>query len=237
MKTLRYFYASLLFLPSFVFAIDLQANVNPDSRVLFSGSIKQVSSGAVANGPRIKRSVLKSDELKAPMKVVVGLEMRNPIEFHTRIDGGSKISSSEMESRFLPLQSDYDKVAGWLKTEGFTLDDPVDPKRLNIFAHHSVAAVGRVFQLKFARVETSEGEFTSAVTAPSVPRGTRRQFSGYWASSPISSSASTIPSRGRPDPFSRRRICASPTMCPQPSPARARLSRSSCRVLVPSPLI
>jgi kumamolisin len=169
MKTLRYFYAVLLFVPSLAFAINLQSNTNPDERVLLSGSIKPVSGSGTAGGAHITRSVLRSDELAASMPVVVGLEMRNQIEFHTRIDGGAKISAAEMASRFLPLQSDYDKVATWLNAEGFTIDDPIDPKRLNIFAHHSVSNISRVFKLKFARVATAEGEFTSAVTAPSVP--------------------------------------------------------------------
>jgi kumamolisin len=49
------------------------------------------------------------------------------------------------------------------------MDATVDPMRLNIFVHHSVSAIGRVFQVKFARVATVDGEFTSAVSAPSVP--------------------------------------------------------------------
>ncbi len=140
-------------------------------RFAFSGSILQASHDGTIKGARITRSVLKPEELRAQMHVVVAMEMRNAVEFHTRIDGGAKISKSELESRYLPLQSDYDRVSAWLVSEGFVTDKTVDANRLNIFVHHTVSEVGRVFQVRFARVATADGEFTSAVSTPSAPAG------------------------------------------------------------------
>jgi kumamolisin len=166
--SLRIFYSVLFSLPTLLFGANLNIDRNPDERFELSGSILQ-DRGAAATTAHITRSTLRPEELRASMRVVVSLEMRNAKEFHTRIDGGATISQTEMQARYLPLQADYDRVAHWLKSEGFVLDRNVDPKRLNIFAHHSVSEVGRVFQVKFARVATADGEFSSAVTAPSVP--------------------------------------------------------------------
>jgi kumamolisin len=166
--SLRNFYSAIFLMPAILLGADLTVGRGAGDRFELSGSILQ-DVGAAATKAHITRSTLRPEELQASMRVVVSLEMRNAREFHTRIDGGAKISQSEMEARYLPSQAEYNRVAAWMKSEGFVLDKNVDPKRLNIFAHHSVSEVGRVFQVKFARVTTADGEFSSAVTAPSVP--------------------------------------------------------------------
>ncbi len=166
--SLRKFYSAIFLVPTVLWGADLTNDRNAGERFELSGSILQ-DRGAAATTAHITRANLRPEELRASMRVVVSLEMRNAKEFHTRIDSGAKIPQSEMEARYLPTQADYDRVAAWLKSEGFVLDRNIDPKRLNIFAHHSVSEVGRVFQVKFSRVATADGEFSSAVTTPSVP--------------------------------------------------------------------
>jgi subtilase family serine protease len=102
------------------------------------------------------------------MDFSVSLRMRNFDELEARIQAGDKISAAEMEARYLPLQSDYDRTAAWLVSEGFTLTTS-DPNHTNLFARGTVAAVAKSFGVTFARVATDDGEFTSAVTIPSLP--------------------------------------------------------------------
>jgi kumamolisin len=73
-----------------------------------------------------------------------------------------------MTAQYLPLQSDYDRVAAWLVAQGFTLTAN-DPTHTTIFAQGAVAAVAKALGVAFARVATADGEFTSAVSAPSLP--------------------------------------------------------------------
>jgi kumamolisin len=167
--SLRIFYQLGFLLPTALLAVNAPGAAHTGERFVFSGSVKAVSSNGSLERGRISRSVLRTDELQASMHVVVSMELRNAVEFHNRIDGGEKITQSELLSKYLPLQSDYERVVVWLKSEGFVMDETVDSNRMNIFAHHSVADVSRVFQVNFARVLTNEGEFTSAVTSPSVP--------------------------------------------------------------------
>jgi sugar lactone lactonase YvrE len=102
------------------------------------------------------------------MPFEVGLRMRNFDEMQARIARGELISPAEKEAKYFPLASDHDRVVQWLKAEGFEVTR-TDPDRLAIFARGTVDAVGKTFQVTFARVVTSDGEFSSAVTAPSLP--------------------------------------------------------------------
>jgi hypothetical protein len=102
------------------------------------------------------------------MPFEVGLRMRNFDEMQARIALGELISPAEKEERYFPLAADHDRVVHWLKAQGFEVTR-TDPDRLAVFARGPVDAVGKAFQVAFARVTTSEGEFTSAVTAPSLP--------------------------------------------------------------------
>jgi kumamolisin len=94
--------------------------------------------------------------------------MRNFDELQARLQAGEKITPAEMTAKYLPLQSDYDRAAAWVVGEGFTLT-LADPNHTNVFARGPVAAVATAFGVTFARVATTDGEFTSAVTTPSLP--------------------------------------------------------------------
>ncbi len=116
----------------------------------------------------ITRSSLRPEETRANFDFNIALRMRNLDELQARVRAGDAIPPAEMEARYLPLQSDYDRVSAWLVSQGFVLTLP-DSNHTNIFARGTVAAVAQTFGVSFARVSTSDGEFTSAVTAPSVP--------------------------------------------------------------------
>ena len=138
-------------------------------RTAYPDSVKEVAAAAgAARAPRISRTVLRADELAATMPFEVGLRMRHFDEMQARIARGELISPAEKEARYFPLAADHEKVVQWMKAQGFEITR-TDDDRLAVFARGPVGAVASAFQVTFARVTTADGEFTSAVTAPSVP--------------------------------------------------------------------
>lgn len=141
----------------------------PD-RAPFSGSIREVpASAGAARGPRISRTMLSPAETTATMTFEVALRMRNFDELQARLARGEKIPAAEMARRYFPLAADHDRLVAWLKAQGLEVTR-TDDNRIAVFGRGSVAAVSRAFQATFARVVAADGtEFTSAVTAPSLP--------------------------------------------------------------------
>ena len=161
--------AAVFLLPGILFASDPGAAPGVGDRVTISESIIEISPNPQPGQPHVVRDTLTSVEFAAPMHVVVSLQMRHAVELHGRLSSGLTVPRNEMEEKYLPLEADYNRVVAWLLGEGFVMDETHDPMRLNIFVHHTVADVARVFQVRFARVASNDGEFTSVVTAPSVP--------------------------------------------------------------------
>jgi len=102
------------------------------------------------------------------MTFEVALRMRNFDELQARVARGEFISNAEKAASYFPTAADHDAVVRWLKGQGLTVTR-TDDNRLAVFGRGTVDAVARAFQVTFARVATDEGEFTSAVTAPSLP--------------------------------------------------------------------
>jgi kumamolisin len=147
-------------------------------RRVFPDSVVPVGGGAERG--TVMRTALTGAEAQAPMDFSVSLQMRNFAELQARLAAGEQIAPAEMAARYLPLQSDYDRTAAWLESQGFTLT-LADPNHTNLFASGPVAAVATSFGVTFARVATADGEFTSAITAPSLPAdlaGAVLNFSG-----------------------------------------------------------
>ena len=150
--------------------LHLRAATLVPGRTAFPDSVKEVAVGPAGSmqEPRISRTILQADELSASMTLEVGLRMRNFDEMQARIARGELISPAEKEARYFPLASDHDNVVRWMQSQGFEITR-TDANRLAVFARGSVAAVGKAFEVSFARVVTADGEFTSAVTVPSLP--------------------------------------------------------------------
>jgi len=160
---------ALLLLSVFFFRLSGGAATPPAARDTFEGSVRDI--GAGPRGGRaavVIRSVLTADELSAGMTFEVALRMRNFDEMQARIARGERISDAEKQARYFPLAADHDKVVRWLKGQGLEVTR-TDDNRLGVFGRGAVSAVAGAFQVGFARVATADGEFTSAVTAPSVP--------------------------------------------------------------------
>jgi len=133
------------------------------------GSVRLPGADGVSIGrARIVRTALTPGELSAPLSFSVTLRMREFPGLRARIAGGARVADSEMEARYLPLRADYDRVAAWLGAQGFT-QTLRDRSHTSVFVQGSVAEVARAFGSQFARVAASDGEYTSAISAPSVP--------------------------------------------------------------------
>jgi hypothetical protein len=159
-----------LLLAAALCGLTLRAATLVPGRTAYPDSVKEVAAGAGGSmrEPRISRTVLQADELSASMTFEVGLRMRNFDEMQARIARGELISPAEKEARYFPLAADHDSVVLWLKSQGFEITR-TDADHLAVFARGSVDDVGKAFQVSFARVVTADGEFTSAVTVPSLP--------------------------------------------------------------------
>lgn len=143
----------------------------PDpSRQTFPGSIREVPATASAlHQAVITRTVLTAAETAAVMPFEVGLRMRNFDELQARIAQGEVISDAEKAQKYFPLAADHDQVVAWLQSQGLEVTR-TDANHLGIFGRGSVDAVARAFQASFARVRAADGgEYTSAITAPSLP--------------------------------------------------------------------
>ena len=147
---------------------DTGAGAAPVSRAI-TGSVRLPDPGASTIGrARIVRTVLTPSELAAPIAFSVSLRMRDLAGLQARVASGGSVPLGELESSYLPLRSDYDRVAAFLKAQGFTLTLP-DRMHTTVFAQGSVDQVARAFGVAFARVTVADGQYTSAVSEPSMP--------------------------------------------------------------------
>jgi len=117
---------------------------------------------------RVVRTALTSAETSATMDFALSLRMRNFAELQARVARGDIIPREEMAEKYLPLAADYDQVVAWAVARGFTITYP-DASHLAVFARGPVSRVAEIFQTTFGRVASDGGEYTSALTAPSVP--------------------------------------------------------------------
>jgi len=141
----------------------------PD-RTEFPDSIKAIAAApAGALHATVARAALSTAESSASMTFEVALRMRNFDEMQARIARGELISDSEKAARYFPLAADHEKLVGWLTEQGLEVTR-TDGNRLAVFGRGTVDTVARAFQVTFARVAVEgDREYTSAVTAPSLP--------------------------------------------------------------------
>jgi kumamolisin len=154
-----------------MFGLVASAQAWSSARHSYPNSIKAIAASgpnATAGRPAIVRPSLTLPERQAQMDFEVALRMRNFAEFQGRVAAGEQVSRGEMDARYFPLQADYDRVVQWVRDQGFTVTR-TDANKLAVFARGSVDATAAAFQVSFARVGSRGAEYTSAVTAPSLP--------------------------------------------------------------------
>jgi len=154
-------------------AAPLAAQAGKGLRVACPDSIRAIPAATpgVPLDPRraaIVRAALTAAESAAPLDFEVALRMRNFAELQARIARGELISAGEMAAKYFPLPADYAAVVAWLNAEGLTITAE-DSTRLSVFVRGTARQLQDVFQMSFARVGFEGGEYTSAVSAPSVP--------------------------------------------------------------------
>jgi kumamolisin len=141
---------------------------HPDTRIV-EGTVRLPDAGGqTLGGARIVRAALTPAELGAPFPFSVTLRMRDFAGLQARVASGGRVPAAEMEERYLPLRADYERVEAWLAAQGF-LQTLQDRCHTTVFVRGSVAQVARAFGIAFARVAAADGEYTSAVSEPSVP--------------------------------------------------------------------
>ena len=150
-----------------------QSNASQGSgRTTFDRSIKEVATtqpqfASSASGTLV-RSELAPAEAQATLNFSVALKMHNFAELQERTTKGQTISLDEIASKYYPTADEYDKVARWLTAQGFAVK-PRDKYNLSVFASGPVTQIERAFVTKFGRIKYEGVEYTSALTAPSLP--------------------------------------------------------------------
>ncbi len=162
----------LLWLLLFVAAFT-SARAATSGTVVFQNSVTPVPAAAPAgvqnpHRPFISRKTLQAAEIAADLDFEVTLKMRNFDELQQRVNRGEIIPRTAMAARYFPLAADYQTVATWLTGQGFKIVRQ-DDNHLAIFVRASIGKIQQALNVSFARVSLEGEEFTSAITAPSVP--------------------------------------------------------------------
>jgi kumamolisin len=131
----------------------------------FPGSITTVASDPLVH---MVRQTLTPSEQNATLQFSVVLKMPNFDELEARIANGEQIAPDEMAARYLPSAADYATVEAWLKGQGLTVVTE-DPNYRDISVSGTIARIQNSLGVNFARVTTADGQFTSAINAPSLP--------------------------------------------------------------------
>jgi len=151
--------------------VSAHAASDAGGRLTLSASVIDVAASGTTAAPRqayVTRTSLTAAESGAAMEVEVALKMRHADELQERINRHEIIPRAEMAAKYLPLATDAQPIADWLKSQGLVVTRN-DATHLGVFARGSVAQLAAAFQVSFARVESEGAEYTSAITAPSLP--------------------------------------------------------------------
>ena len=161
-----------------VLCASLHAQTSPPAvlaatdRITFPGSVREVATTqpqfASSASATLVRSELTPAEAQATLDFSVALKMHNFAELQERTSKGQTISLDEIASKYYPTAADYKKIADWLTAQGFAVQ-PSKKYNLSVFASGPVAQIERAFGTKFGRITFAGVEYTSALTAPSVP--------------------------------------------------------------------
>ena len=139
----------------------------PRSIVPVAGATAAQGVGGEKTYGRVVRTALTADEMTAGIDFDVALKLTNRADLEARINRGEILSRAALEA-YLPTAADYAKVRAWLVAQGFRITLDADSRHA-IFARGSNARIAAALGVKLARVATADGEFTSAVTEPSLP--------------------------------------------------------------------
>jgi Pro-kumamolisin, activation domain/PQQ-like domain/Putative Ig domain len=150
-----------------------QAEALTPARSVLDNSIRKVETAPATGSLNphkalVFRSALTAGETNAALEFEVALKMRNFSGLQARVTRGERISPEEMTAKYNPLDADYAKVVDWLTSQGFAITRQ-DKNHLAVFARGKLGQIQGAMQMSFARVAFEGNEYSSAVTAPTVP--------------------------------------------------------------------
>jgi len=99
----------------------------------------------------------------------IALKMRDLQGLRDRVARKERIVETEMTAKYRPNRDVHAEISKWLEQQGFEIT-LVDATHTTIFARGKVSTIARVFRVEFGRVSTPQGEFTSALSEPKLPR-------------------------------------------------------------------
>ena len=97
------------------------------------------------------------------------LELRNPAELSSRVGAGELISPEEFNTKYAPAESDYAKLASWLKENGFEIFY-TSSDHTSIYVRATVQQIEQALKVNMARVSVGGVTYDAATSAPSLPQ-------------------------------------------------------------------
>ena len=111
---------------------------------------------------------LTEKQCKEVVEFEVSFKLRNQVELQYRTAKGEIISTDEMEAKYYPTKADYDQVASWFESQGFTVSQKFD-HRLSLFVTGDITRISNKLNTIFARVSSNGTETSNAALEPDVP--------------------------------------------------------------------
>ena len=140
------------------------------SRVVLRDSFREVAASGAGDASHAEMvRALTTDESAAPLQVNLVLKLRRFEDLERRVAAGETISRAEMAATYLPDEKNYQKVAAWLTSQGLTVTSAAGTTHMMVTANGTATQLQQVFQTHFARVKFHGEEYTSAVSAPTLP--------------------------------------------------------------------
>lgn len=89
-------------------------------------------------------------------------------ELEEKVARGEVVSPRELQQTYAVDKADVDKLASWLKGEGFEVEQ-ISPDRTSVYARASVGQIEKSLDVKMVRVTEDGLTYTAAQNAPSLP--------------------------------------------------------------------
>ncbi len=157
----------LLFLCGAMLALGA-ARVRAAENVFFGSVIMPDASGATIGGSRVIATALSAAELAEELPFSIALKMADLGGLQKRLARGERVAEGDLETRYRPQRGHHASITAWLKKQGFRIT-VTDQTHTTVFARGKVADLARVFKVPFGRVASADGEYTSALGAPTIP--------------------------------------------------------------------
>lgn len=135
---------------------------------LMSRSITSIGGNPGVGNPHIVRTQLTAAERAETIGLTITLPLRNMGPLEARVANHQRLTIAELDAHYFPLQADYERVIDWFAKTGLSVTSRA-PHRMSFTVSGTIDQVAAVLRTAFARVRTRDGEFTSAISAPTLP--------------------------------------------------------------------